>query len=62
MIVLELENLDAVEYDPLNVPHLTEVMMKDKRKKLLENFLRISAYYQKEDPDRHTEMKETLAR
>ena len=34
MIVLELENLDAVEYDPLNVPHLTEVMMKDKRKKL----------------------------
>ena len=75
MIIGELENLDAVEYDPLQATHLdavkydplqtthlTDAMMRDKRRKLLDNFARISTFYQREDPDRHVEMKQILVR
>jgi len=62
MIISELENLDAVEYDPVNAPPYTEVMMKDRRRKLTESFVRVLTYYQREDSEKYLGMKETLAR
>ena len=61
-MIVELENLDAIEYDPVTPSHLTDAMLKDRRRKLTESFARISRFYQREDPERYVEMKETFAR
>lgn len=56
-VICELERLDALEYD-LTSDQSTgnELIYKDKRKRLVESWERIIAYYQKEDADRHDKL------
>jgi WW domain-binding protein 11 len=55
--IRELENLDEIEYDPMNTPTLTEMTLKDRRRKIKETMERVMRMYQKEDIDTYTEMK-----
>jgi WW domain-binding protein 11 len=45
-MIVELEKLDEMEYDPMNVPALGEKVLKEKRKKVTETMERVMKLYQ----------------
>ncbi|KAK3579230.1 hypothetical protein CHS0354_033300 [Potamilus streckersoni] len=53
----EMEIIDKMEFNPLEPPKLNEKVLKDKRKKLHETFLRVLRLYEKENPDYAKELK-----
>ncbi|CAI9724209.1 domain-binding 11-like [Octopus vulgaris] len=56
-ILQEMEIIDKMEYDPTQPPKLNEKVLKDKRKKLKETFLRILKLYDKENPEYALELR-----
>lgn len=56
-MIVELEKLDEMEYDPMNVPALGEKVLKEKRKKVTETMERVMKLYQREDPELYAEMR-----
>nr|CAB3267673.1 WW domain-binding protein 11-like [Phallusia mammillata] len=57
LMITELESLDDMELDPSNTSQYNEKVIKDKRRKLLENLIRIVDFYFKEEPSRGREFK-----
>ncbi|XP_052265484.1 WW domain-binding protein 11-like isoform X2 [Dreissena polymorpha] len=47
----EMEFIDQMEFNPMEAPKLNEKVLKDKRKKLHETFMRVFRLYEKENPD-----------
>ncbi|GAB1611128.1 WW domain-binding protein 11 [Argonauta hians] len=60
-ILQEMEIIDKMEYDPTQPPKLNEKVLKDKRKKLKETFLRILKLYDKENPEYAIELRRAEA-
>lgn len=56
-IISDLEKLDSLEFDISTNPTTSDSFYKDKRKRLLETWTKILAYYAKEDPERHAKLK-----
>lgn len=56
-LIVELEKLDAMEYDPNNPPILNEKVLKDKRRKVKETFDRVLRLYEREDPDMYVVLR-----
>lgn len=56
-LIAEMEKIDQMEYNVLQPPPLNEKVLKDKRKKLKDTFERVLKLYNKEDPDRWSELK-----
>lgn len=53
----EMEIIDQMEFNPMEAPKLNEKVLKDKRKKLKETFLRVLRLYEKENLDYAKELK-----
>ncbi|WAQ95597.1 WBP11-like protein, partial [Mya arenaria] len=47
----EMEIIDQMELNPMEAPKLNEKVLKDKRKKLHETFMRVFKLYEKENPE-----------
>ncbi|XP_014674727.1 PREDICTED: WW domain-binding protein 11-like [Priapulus caudatus] len=56
-LIVELEAIDQMEFDPNNPPSLNEKVLKDKRKKLKDTFDRVMRLYEKEDPEMYVMMR-----
>ncbi|XP_002129089.2 WW domain-binding protein 11 [Ciona intestinalis] len=56
-MIRELEELDDMELNPINEPTYNDKVVKDKRRKLLENLIRIVDFYFKEDANKGREYK-----
>lgn len=56
-MIIELESIDAIEYDPINPPILGEKVLKEKRRKVQETLDRVMRLYQREEPEVYAEMK-----
>lgn len=53
----EMEIIDQMEFNPMEAPKLNEKVLKDKRKKLKETFLRVMRLYEKENLDYAKELR-----
>lgn len=61
-IINDLENLDKLEFDiEKNNSTTSDTFFKDKRKRFKESLTRILDYYEKEDPEKHANLKKLLA-
>nr|CAD7602054.1 unnamed protein product [Timema genevievae] len=56
-LISEMEKIDQMEYNVLQPPPLNEKVLKDKRKKLKETLERVMSMYDKDDPDKWSELK-----
>lgn len=56
-VISDLEKLDRLEFDTTNNPTANDSFYRDKRKRLLETWTKVLAYYAKDDPDRHAKLK-----
>merc|ERR1712136_680953 len=61
MLIMDLENLDALEYDPVNPTTLSDQIFKERRRKVMETVQRVMRFYQREEPNKYTEVKDALA-
>lgn len=57
LVLLDLEKLDKCEFDIANNLNASDSFYKDKRKRLMETWTKILAYYAKEEPERHAKLK-----
>jgi len=53
----EMEQIDRMEYNPMQPPSLNEKVLKEKRKKLKETYDRVFKLYEKERPEYAVELK-----
>ncbi|XP_050394159.2 WW domain-binding protein 11 [Patella vulgata] len=60
-LLQEMEVIDKMEYNPIEAPSLNEKVLRDKRKKLLETFVRVLRLYDKENPEYCIELKKAQA-
>lgn len=56
-ILSDLEKLDKYEFDLTTNQTVSDSFYKDKRKRLMESWTKVLAYYAKEDPERHVKLK-----
>jgi len=56
-IILELEKLDDMEFNVLAPPPLNDKVMKEKRRKLMETWHRVVHLYEKEEVDKHLDLR-----
>ncbi|XP_067933769.1 WW domain-binding protein 11-like [Watersipora subatra] len=57
-IIFDLDEIDDMELNPAKAPPLSEKVLKDKRKKLMETLDRVLKLYEREEPEYYSEVKE----
>ncbi|XP_076326592.1 WW domain-binding protein 11 [Tachypleus tridentatus] len=56
-LIMDMEKIDEMEFNLAHPPPLNEKVLRDKRKKLKETWDRVLRLYQKEDPDRWSDLR-----